>query len=365
MTNRKSKTIRKIGHATQIAVLPPPASTRTCPPSAENGRPITSEPRTCRVEISSEGGSRMTNHTSRPDPPAIQLPASDSQRPIGDIPNPVPKTIRKLSRNGKIARLAKPLRDMVNLMLQNNIQHSMIAEALEEHDVRVTKRNISNWKTRGGYNEWRLEHERIITKRLRQDNITDYLRATNATHLPEVGLQLAATQLCEFLLNPQTEQQLTSNPEKFARTLSNLCRITRHLHLLQKYRDDSARELGYDHVPERVKREHEKRLETTRDVYSAEKLGETINDRDISHRNFLTKDGYPPAPPEHHEPRDNSNLDFMKQFLDGVIARQANAQKLRQNSPSPDPTTSDDATNKNQFDPETSLSPSDGERDQA
>jgi hypothetical protein len=341
MTNRKSKTIRKIDRASTVAILPPPIPTsvgraspqdvsgRTCPSHSENGTALASDSRTCRAGVFGEGGSPSSLSIN----PTIQQPT-----------NPFPARPRKLSRNGKIARLAKPLRDMVNLMLQNNIQHSMITEALEENGVRVTKRNISNWKTRGGYNEWRLEHERIVTKRLRQDNITDYLRATDATHLPEVGLQLAATQLCGFLLNPDTMQQLTSNPEKFARTLSNLCRITRHIHLLQKYRDDSARELGDDENPERIKRETEKRLESIRDVYSAEKLGEFANDPDISHRNFLTKDGYPADLPQEHVPADDSHLKFAQDLLDAVIAREANAQKLRQTSPSPEPTRSEDAT---------------------
>jgi hypothetical protein len=230
-------------------------------------------------------GTRNTEYAPRIEPVATPPPSTTDQ------PTPT-RASKPKARNGKIARLAKPLRDMVNLMLQNNIQHSMIAEALEEHGVRVTKRNISNWKTRGGYDDWRLEQERITTTRLRQDNITDYLRPTDATHLPEVGLQLTATQLCEFLLNPQTQQQLTSAPEKFARTISNLCRVTRHLHLLQKYRDDSARELGHKHNPERVKRKIDHQLETTRDIYSAEKLGETINDPDISHRDFIPKNPF-------------------------------------------------------------------------
>src|SRR5262249_562604 len=158
--------------------------------------PCKSEPRTCRAEASGEGGSRNTQYATRLAPSASQFPASVTALPTSRDSKPK-------SRNGKIARLAKPLRDMLNLILQNNIPHQNTVQALDEHDVRVTRRNISNWKTRGGYDEWRLEQERILTKRLRQDNITDYLRTADATHLPEVGLQLAATQLCEFLLNPQ------------------------------------------------------------------------------------------------------------------------------------------------------------------
>jgi hypothetical protein len=279
MTNQKSQSIRHIGPASTAAVLSP---TRTCPSHTENGSALASESRI--APFSTQHSESSINYRS----PNIENPESSNN-------HPVPSPPRKVSRNGKIARLAKPLRDMVNLMLQNNISHQKIVGALDEHGVRVTARNVSNWKTRGGYEEWRLEHERALEKHLRQDNLLDYLRTTDASQLPEVGLQLAATQLSEFFLKPETEQQLATSPEKFARTISNLCRVTRHLHLLQKYRDDSARGLGSQHNPERIKREVENGFEITRNVYSAEKLGQSIHESDIPHRNFLTKDGYAPA----------------------------------------------------------------------
>jgi hypothetical protein len=274
MTNQNSKTIRKIGPASTTSILSP---TRSCPPHSENGAGTLSE-------------SRIPHHASLLEPPSSQSPARDHQLSTTNHPATAP---RKVSRNGKIARLSKPLRDLVNLMLQNNIPNPKIVGALDEHGIRVTARNVSNWKTRGGYEEWRIEHERALEKRIRQDNLTDYLRTHEATQLPEVGLQLAATQLSEFFLKPETEQQLATNPEKFARTISNLCRLTRHLHLLQKYRDDSARELGHESNPERVKRDIEDGLEITRHVYSAKKLGQTVHEPDIPHRNFLPKSDYP------------------------------------------------------------------------
>src|SRR5579859_347025 len=57
-------------------------------------------------------------------------------------------------RNGKIARLPKLERDMVNRMLANNLPHHQIVGALDECGFTVTERNISNWRTRGGYKEW-------------------------------------------------------------------------------------------------------------------------------------------------------------------------------------------------------------------
>ena len=80
---------------------------------------------------------------------------------------------------------------MVNRMLRNNIPHETIRQALEEHEIRVTVRNISNWKTRGGYHDWCREQDRALETRLLQDNLTEHLRKTDASQLPEVGLQLA------------------------------------------------------------------------------------------------------------------------------------------------------------------------------
>jgi hypothetical protein len=181
---------------------------------------------------------------------------------------------------------------MVNRMLRNNIPHSKIADALDEHGVTVTQRNVSNWKTRGGYREWCAQQDQALETRLLQDNLVEHLRTTDATQLSEVGLQLAATQLSQFFLKPDIREQITADPEKFSSTIAILCKLNRQLHRLQKYRDDSARELGYKHNPERVKREAEKDLESTRHTYSAEKLGQTIDDYDIPHRNFIPKNPY-------------------------------------------------------------------------
>src|SRR6059058_5762274 len=108
-----------------------------------------------------------------------QLQTETEQTPHFDPPQlqvlPAPKA-RPRARNGKIARLPYPERDMVNRMLWNNIPYSIIVGALEEHGIRVTERNVSNWKTRGGYKEWCAEQEQALEIRLLQDNLTDHLR---------------------------------------------------------------------------------------------------------------------------------------------------------------------------------------------
>ncbi len=215
-------------------------------------------------------------------PPAASNPVQDQD------PKPVPPA-RKLSRNGKISRLPYLERDMVNRMLRDNVPHSKIAGALAEHGFTVTQRNISNWKTFGGYRDWCLEQERALETHLLQDNLTEFLRKTDASQLPEVGLQLAATQLSQFFLTPDAQRQLARNPDQYARAAAILCRVASQIHTLQKYRDDSARELGFKHNPEFIKRENLEEIELTRSIYSAARQGESIHDPSTPRRNYLPK----------------------------------------------------------------------------
>ena len=221
-----------------------------------------------------------------------QTPHSALITPHSEAPQlqvlPAPKAKRR-ARNGKIARLPYPELDMVNRMLRNNISYAKIVGALEEHGIRVTERNVSNWKTRGGYKEWCAVQDRALEIRLLQDNLTECLRKNDASQLPEVGLQLAATRLSQFLLTPEAEQQFAADPKTYSRTVAMLCRLTSQIHALQKYRDDAAKELGGEHNPERLKREAEDHTESTRHIYSAAKLAETNDGYDIPHRNFLPK----------------------------------------------------------------------------
>jgi hypothetical protein len=106
---------------------------------------------------------------------------------------------RKLRRNGRIARLPKTERDMVNRMLWNAVPYKNIVEALDSADFKVPERNISSWAT-GGYLEWQLEQEAVLENRLNQDHLLDFLRRDDAPELPEVGLQAAATRLSQVLL---------------------------------------------------------------------------------------------------------------------------------------------------------------------
>src|SRR5258706_2858511 len=173
---------------------------------------------------------------------------------------PLPATIKPRSssphmRNGKIARLPKLERDLVNRMLFNHIPYEKIVGALGEHSITVTQRNISNWKTRGGYKEWCAEQERQLQLSSLQDHLTDYLRKNDAGQLSEVGLQVAATQLSLSLLRPETAQQLAADPQKYSQVIDMLCRLSTQIQALQKDRNEAVKNAARRGTSELLKRQ--------------------------------------------------------------------------------------------------------------
>jgi len=218
-------------------------------------------------------------------PPAT---AQNHSLAISPITNPFQLTHAKRTRNGKIARLPKDLREMVNRLLRNNIPYSRIVKALAEYDVTVTERNISNWKICGGYREWCLAQEHALELRLHQDNLVNLLRTDRASDVPEVGLQVAATRLSQFFLTPEATQLLASNPDEYHRRAANLARLTAEIHRLQKYRDDCARGLGCKHNPDIIRADSEEEIEQTTKYFSST-VPENIKLPSVPHRNYIPK----------------------------------------------------------------------------
>ncbi|HWW01890.1 MAG TPA: hypothetical protein VNZ64_19480 [Candidatus Acidoferrum sp.] len=188
---------------------------------------------------------------------SCQLSTTD-QQPVTIIEaKPLPATVqrRKTRRNGRIACLPKPQRDMVNRMLSNAVPYKNIVGALSEAGFNVTERNISNWAT-GGHLEWRFEQDLVLQNRLDQDHLVDHLRRDDASELPEVGLQAAATRLSQILLEKTAHaDQVEANLGTFSQMVDVLCRLNREIGTLQKQRDESRRTLGREYDPARIKEE--------------------------------------------------------------------------------------------------------------
>ena len=65
-------------------------------------------------------------------------------------------------RNGKIARLPEPTRNLINVMLQDNTPYRAIIERLNhtaDLPYPISEMNLSNWY-RGGYQDWLLNQSK-------------------------------------------------------------------------------------------------------------------------------------------------------------------------------------------------------------
>jgi len=219
-----------------------------------------------------------TTHTPEPGPNPLECVISASLAATS--------CLSQCMRTGKIARLPKLERDMVNKLLHNYVPYSRIVAALDELGITVTERNISNWRTRGGYKEWCAEQENQLRLAHLQDHLTDYLRKHDAQQLPEVGLQVASTQLTSLLMNPQTSANLLADPNKYAKIIEALDKCSVRLNELQKERYENLRDARIRGTVSNLRCEEQKAVETIRQAASATH-GRSAYEDDIPHRNDL------------------------------------------------------------------------------
>lgn len=218
-------------------------------------------------------------------------PATNQGLPSGSHAISAPPSanplLRERMRNGKIARLPKLERGLVNKLLHNHVPYSKIVWALSERGITVTERNVSNWRTRGGYREWCAEQENQLRLAHLQDHLTDYLRKHDAQQLPEVGLQVASTQLTSLLLNPQTAAPLLADPTKYAKVVDSLDKCSARLTDMQEERYETVRRASIKDTVPNIRYEEARDVEVLRQIASAEKPARSAREEDIPHRNDL------------------------------------------------------------------------------
>ncbi len=157
--------------------------------------------------------------------------------PAADTPTDQPaRAKRKTRRNGRIARLPKLERDMVGRMLRDGVPYKRVVDVLKERKITVSQRNISNFMTRGGYEDWLLEQEHLLDTHLTREALSGDL-AKDPNKLPELGLQLMATRFSKHLLRPDVQRAIETHPERFFNLVSALCRLSKELLSLQRFRD--------------------------------------------------------------------------------------------------------------------------------
>lgn len=141
--------------------------------------------------------------------------------------NPQPSS----RRNGKIARLPKVTRDMINRMLDDGLPYHVIIDELGEAGEGLNAQNLTNWN-QGAYQEWVKSQELVELSRARTETAIDLLRETggaaNADKVVEACNAIGATQLMTALLDHGDEAMkklLVDKPETYIRILNVVCRL--------------------------------------------------------------------------------------------------------------------------------------------
>jgi hypothetical protein len=160
------------------------------------------------------------------------------------LPQPAPNAPTSAAtgrrRTGKVAQLPKPLRDRINHMLEDGVTYARIIETLGDDAKDLSLNCLSQWK-QGGHQDWLKDQFWRDEMRARQEAFTELL-AADPVQLPEAGLQLAATGICDLLREfCEISSAEKVDSDKYVRVANSLARLSRSILHLQQYRDTQAR----------------------------------------------------------------------------------------------------------------------------
>lgn len=132
------------------------------------------------------------------------------------------------TRKGKVARLAKAVRDKINVMLLDGTPYAEIITNLAEDAKGLNESNLTRW-VQGGYKDWLKEQHRLEETRVKQEVAMDLACPDGGSRIHEATLQLTATRLTEMVRHfnyPEFEEMLRTDPSKFIPFLNALARIS-------------------------------------------------------------------------------------------------------------------------------------------
>ena len=133
-------------------------------------------------------------------------------------------------RNGKIARLPKPTRDMINRMLDDGLPYQVIIDELGEAGQGLNLQNLTNWK-QGGYLDWVKHREMIARAQAQMEVATDLLRETKDISPGEVYRAcslVAGTQILTALMEYGDEtlrKMLLNDAATYITLLNTICNL--------------------------------------------------------------------------------------------------------------------------------------------
>jgi len=150
--------------------------------------------------------------------------------------------------HGKIARLPKILRDLINQMLDDGVPYARIIRKLEQSTdpplpYPISEMNISRWYDKG-YQQHLAQQERLAYVHANHEDAVELVAGNDTATLPEATLQIIASQFYDLLgaFSPDSlKKKLAEDPLKYSRLINVFARLTREIINLKKHREASAK----------------------------------------------------------------------------------------------------------------------------
>lgn len=166
--------------------------------------------------------------------PAASPPATGNLQPA----NPHARR-----RTGKIARLPKVLRDLVNTMIRDGVPYPEIIQNLGDAGTGLRQLNVSRWK-QGGFQDWLKEQQRLEAMGSKRQFALDVIRQHPPNQAHQANLELAASQIYELLtdldLATLKEKLTTGAPDQYTHIVNALSRLSEEGLKYERYRAEVA-----------------------------------------------------------------------------------------------------------------------------
>ena len=131
----------------------------------------------------------------------------------------------------KIARLPKPTRDMINLMVDDGLPYHIIIEELGETAPGLQAQNLVKW-VKGGYEDYVKNRQAIERLKTEAEFSADLLKALgdiDPSVIHRASLQLAAIQIFNAIDEYGEEalrDMLQVNPASYISLLNTVCNLS-------------------------------------------------------------------------------------------------------------------------------------------
>ena len=171
--------------------------------------------------------------------PAAGANASEPDRAANTSEPPKPSYRPK----GKVAWLAKPVRDKIHGLLLDGFSYPAILKALGPDGQSLNVNNLWRYH-KGAFRHWLREQSWLAQARLKEEAPAELCQNLDNSRMSQAAVQTTIGQIYDALRDvapSRLKEMLVEEPRSYARIVNALSRLSKEHLNHQKYREASAR----------------------------------------------------------------------------------------------------------------------------